>query len=160
MDPAPETSRRMSAVRRRNTAPERSVQRCLSTLGYDFDTHVKELPGTPDIVFHAEKKAIFVHGCHWHRHARCKHASTLKTNTQYWKKKFAANVRRDKRAIESLRDEGWRVLVVWSCEMNLLKELRGKVARIRRHELLEKYSQSWSPSVRMRLGASKEEKPR
>ena len=127
MDQAPETSRRMSAVRRRNTAPEQSVQRCLSTLGYDFDTHVEELPGTPDIVFRPKKKAIFVHGCYWHRHAGCKHASTPKTNAQFWEDKFAANVRRDKRAIESLRDQGWRVLVVWSCEVGSSEDLTGKL---------------------------------
>lgn len=123
MDQAPEISRKMSAVKRRNTVPEQSVQRCLSTLGYDFDTHVKELPGTPDIVFRAKKKAIFVHGCYWHRHAGCKRASTPKTNAQFWEDKFAANVRRDKRVIESLRDQGWHVLVVWSCEVDSSDDL-------------------------------------
>lgn len=127
MDAAPETSRRMAAVRRRNTAPERSVQSCLSDLGFDFETHVRELPGTPDIVFHAENKAIFVHGCYWHRHSGCKFASTPKTNVQYWEEKFAANVLRDKKAIESLRDMGWRVLVVWSCEAKALEDLRVKL---------------------------------
>ena len=129
MDPAPEISRRMSAVRRRNTAPELSVQRCLSTLGYEFDTHVNELPGTPDIVFRAKKKAIFVHGCYWHRHVGCKHASKPKTNAQFWEEKFAANVRRDKNAIESLRDQEWCVLVVWSCEVSSIKGLTKKLRR-------------------------------
>ena len=127
MNAASETSRRMAGVRRRNTAPERSVQSCLSSLGYDFETHVKQLPGTPDIVFHAENKAIFIHGCYWHRHPGCKHATTPKTNTQYWEEKFAANVKRDKRAIESLGDQGWRVLVLWSCEVKGINDLRGKL---------------------------------
>ena len=88
MDASLETSRRMAAVRRRNTAPERSVQSCLSSLGYHFETHVKQLPGTPDIVFLAESKAIFVHGCYWHRHPGCKYATTPKTNVQYWEEKI------------------------------------------------------------------------
>ena len=103
------------------------MQSCLSSLGYDFETHVEQLPGTPDIVFHAENKVIFVHGCYWHRHPGCRYATTPKTNTQYWEEKFAANVKRDKRAIESLRDQGWRVLVVWSYEVRAIEDLRGKL---------------------------------
>ena len=137
MDPAPESSRRMSTVRQRNTAPEQSVQRCLSTLGCDFDVHVKELPGTPDIVFRGEKKAIFVHGCYWHRHAKCKHASMPKTNVQFWKEKFAANVRRDKRTIESLQGQGWSVLVVWSCEVGSGKYLMDRLREFVLQELTQ-----------------------
>lgn len=117
----------MSAVRRQNTAPERLVQRCLSSLGRDFDTHVKQLPGTPDIVFHTEKKAIFVHGCYWHRHTGCRCTTTPKTNVKFWEQKFAANVKRDKRAIDSLRDQGWHVLVIWSCEVDPIEGLKEKL---------------------------------
>lgn len=127
MDATPETSRRMAAVRRQNTAPEQSVQSCLSSLGYEFKTHATHLPGTPDIVFSAEMKAIFVHGCYWHRHPGCKFATTPKTNVQYWKDKFADNVRRDKAAIDSLRELGWCVLVVWSCEVSAIEDLKEKL---------------------------------
>ena len=128
MKSTPEASRRMAAVRQRNTAPERLVQNCLSMIvGYEFDTHVKQLPGTPDIVLWGNKKAIFVHGCYWHRHIGCKYTTMPKTNTQYWEKKFTLNVNRDKTAIDSLRDQGWSVLVIWSCEVSCTEELRERL---------------------------------
>ena len=113
----PEISRRMSAVRQRDTGPELEVRRALHTLGYRYRTHAKDLPGCPDIVFRGRKKVIFVHGCYWHRHEGCRHATTPKTNTDFWKRKFEKNVRRDAAAIEELKRLGWSALLVWSCQV-------------------------------------------
>lgn len=111
-----ESSRRMRAVRQKNTAPELTVRRLLFRLGLRFRLHVKLLPGSPDIVLRKHSTAIFVHGCYWHRHLGCKHATTPKTNQAYWLPKFQANVERDARKAEALRALGWRVLIVWECE--------------------------------------------
>jgi DNA mismatch endonuclease (patch repair protein) len=78
--------------------------------------HRKDLPGTPDLAFIGKKKAIFVHGCFWHRHPGCKRASIPKTNTSKWEKKFNANVLRDKQVQLQLSKMGWQVLVIWQCE--------------------------------------------
>lgn len=111
-----EVSRRMKAVRQKNTAPEVTVRRLLFRLGLRFRLHVKRLPGSPDIVLRKYSTAIFVHGCYWHRHLGCKHATMPKTNQDYWLPKFEANVERDARKAEALRALGWRVLTVWECE--------------------------------------------
>lgn len=87
-----EVSRRMKAVRQKNTAPEVTVRRLLFRLGLRFRLHIKRLPGSPDIVLRKHSTAIFVHGCYWHRHQGCKHATMPKTNQDYWLPKFEANV--------------------------------------------------------------------
>ena len=91
--------------------------------------HRADLPGTPDLVFPRLKKIIFVHGCFWHQHDRCQYAYKPKSNSLFWKRKFAKNTTRDERAMTELRALGWDVLVVWECQMaetaKLLRELRG-----------------------------------
>lgn len=77
----------------------------------------RTLPGRPDIVLPKYRTVIFVHGCFWHRHKGCKGTTTPKTRTDWWEAKFAGNVARDRRNQRSLRKEGWRVIVVWECEL-------------------------------------------
>jgi DNA mismatch endonuclease (patch repair protein) len=77
--------------------------------------HDATLPGKPDLVFRRHRAVVFVHGCFWHRHSGCGFATTPRTNELFWKKKFAANVRRDRLAINRLTAAGWRVLVLWEC---------------------------------------------
>ena len=107
----------MRAIKSKDTKPELAVRRVLHAMGYRFRLHTEDLPGRPDIVFRARKKAIFVHGCFWHRHPGCRYSTMPKTRTSFWEKKFEANVTRDRRVIESLVAEGWRVLVVWECQV-------------------------------------------
>lgn len=107
----------MSAIRSKETKPELAVRRLLYALGYRFRLHDARLPGKPDIVFKSRKKVVFVHGCFWHRHPKCKYAGIPKTRTEYWKEKFKRNVRRDKLAQTKLLDMGWECLVVWQCEL-------------------------------------------
>ena len=77
----------------------------------------KELPGKPDIVLPKYHVAIFVHGCFWHRHEGCKDATTPKTRTEFWLEKFDKNVKNDQIKQEKLRELGWKVIVIWECEL-------------------------------------------
>lgn len=108
-------SRLMARVGRRDTRPELVVRRLVRFLGYRFRPYKKGLPGTPDLVFVSRSKVIFVHGCFWHRH-QCKRATTPASNRRFWKKKFKANVIRDRRQRRALRAMGWDVLTVWECQ--------------------------------------------
>ena len=106
----------MSAVRGKDTKPEMIVRRILHGLGYRYRLHRSDVPGRPDVVFGSRRKAIFVHGCFWHRHAGCRKATTPKTRADFWTAKFARNVERDLEVQDRLRTAGWNVLTVWECE--------------------------------------------
>lgn len=131
-------SRNMARIKGKDTSPELSVRRMLHTLGYRYRLHRKDLPGTPDIVFPERRKAVLVHGCFWHRHNGCRFAYVPKTRTEFWKRKFDQNVTRDQKARRDLRKLGWKVLVVWECELRKLDRLQKRLvafvegARVRR----------------------------
>ncbi|MBR2125191.1 MAG: DNA mismatch endonuclease Vsr [Akkermansia sp.] len=117
----PEQRRRnMSAIKGKHTKPEMLVRRALHAMGYRFRLHRNDLPGKPDIVLPRHKVAIFVNGCFWHRHVGCKYASTPATNVDFWNAKFAENVARDKCIYEKLEVLGWKVVVIWECEVKRL----------------------------------------
>ncbi len=104
----------MRAIRSKNTAPELVIRKLLFSLGFRFRLHVKNLPGTPDIVLPKYRTAIFVHGCFWHGHD-C-HLFTLpQTRRDFWQAKIDANRQRDLRSEDMLIRAGWRVLSVWEC---------------------------------------------
>lgn len=105
----------MAGIKGRDTKPELVVRRIAHKLGLRFRLHRKDLPGRPDLVFPRRRLAVFVHGCFWHRHDGCRYTYTPKSRVAFWTKKFAANVARDRRNEEALRDLGWRVLVIWEC---------------------------------------------
>jgi DNA mismatch endonuclease (patch repair protein) len=106
----------MARVRDKNSKPELAVRRLAHRLGYRFRLHVRNLPGTPDLVFPRFRKVIFVHGCFWHRHRGCGRTTTPKTRHAYWAEKFETNIQRDKTKKRQLEALGWKVLVVWECE--------------------------------------------
>jgi len=110
-------SRNMSAIKSKNTKPEIKVRKILHSMGYRFRLHGKDLPGSPDIVLPKYKTVIFVHGCFWHRHKNCKYASTPKTRQEFWEAKFRENINRDKLNQENLSSKGWKIIVVWECEI-------------------------------------------
>lgn len=116
--PAMGLSERMGRIRSRDTTPELIVRRTLWRLGYRYRLHVKNLPGTPDIVFTRRRKVVFVHGCFWHQHG-CSLTNLPKTNVGYWHPKLYRNVERDSAVILQLEQAGWSVLVVWECESAL-----------------------------------------
>ncbi|MGM8849927.1 very short patch repair endonuclease [Salinicola halophyticus] len=120
-------SRKMKAVRQKNTGAEVLTRQLLHGLGLRFRLHHKHLPGSPDIVLPKRGTVIFVHGCYWHRHPGCKYASTPKTNQDFWLPKFERNVERDARKEKALRDTGWRVLIVWECETRDLVRLESRL---------------------------------
>jgi DNA mismatch endonuclease (patch repair protein) len=105
----------MSRIRRRDTAPELKVRRWLHAQGLRFRLDRGDLPGRPDIVLPKWNLAIFVHGCFWHQHPRCRLASRPKTNMAYWVPKLAGNKTRDRRNIRALKARGWDVAVIWEC---------------------------------------------
>ena len=107
----------MSRIRRKDTKPELVVRKFLYGLGFRYRLHASDLPGTPDIVMRSRRTAIFVHGCFWHRHEKCRLAYTPKSRTAFWKEKFARNQERDGRVQRELEELGWTVLTVWECEI-------------------------------------------
>ena len=125
---SPEVRRRtMQAVKGKNTSPEMHVRRLLHKEGYRYRLHRKELPGCPDLVFSSKRKVIFVHGCFWHGH-NCRRGARLpKSNTEYWRSKVSRNRTRDIAVGEWFGEFGWKVLVLWECELRdnaaLLKRL-------------------------------------
>lgn len=120
-------SRNMAAIKSGNTKPEMVVRSLLYRLGYPFRLHRKDLPGKPDIVLPKYHTVIFIHGCFWHRHKNCRNASTPKTNTKFWEKKFNDNIKRDKAVRKKLSDMGWLVFTIWECETKDHSELETKI---------------------------------
>lgn len=118
--PSPERSALMARIGPKNTTPELATRKLLHRLGYRYRLHRKDLPGTPDICFPARRKAIFVHGCFWHRHEGCRRTTMPKVRTSFWEEKFRQNIERDYRKIVALRELGWNTLVVWECETKTL----------------------------------------
>lgn len=119
----------MSAVRGRDTKPEMVVRRLLFSMNYRYRLHCRELPGRPDVVFAGRCKAIFVHGCFWHRHPGCRKTTSPKKRAAFWAEKFDRNVERDQRAEERLVEMGWRSLVVWECETGAPEDLAPRLKR-------------------------------
>lgn len=110
-------SANMRAVRRKDTAPELKIRRLLHGAGYRFRVGGKGLPGSPDIVFHRRRVVVFVHGCFWHGHC-CRKGKLPASNVEFWNGKIERNRARDRRVEEELRVLGWRVIVIWECEIN------------------------------------------
>ncbi len=106
----------MSRIKSQNTKPELQLRKVLHDMGFRYRLHDKKLPGSPDLVFPKYKAVIFVHGCFWHRHG-CKQTTTPATRKDFWKAKFKTNTKRDKKNIQELQNAGWRVMVVWECEL-------------------------------------------
>ena len=107
----------MSRIRGKDTSIEVQVRKSLFSKGFRFRKNDKRLPGKPDIVLPKYRTVIFVHGCFWHRHPGCKYATTPSSNTVFWENKFLKNTENDKKWNDELTANGWRVLVVWECEI-------------------------------------------
>lgn len=107
----------MSHVTGKETMPEIMVRKYLFARGLRYRKNVKQLPGTPDIVFPKYKTAVFVNGCFWHGHKGCKYSHLPSTNLEYWEKKIADNLERDERKTRKLEKLGYRVLIVWQCQL-------------------------------------------
>ena len=122
----------MSKIRSKNTKPEIAVRSKLHKASYRFRLHVKGLPGKPDIVLPKYNTIIFINGCFWHRHKGCKYAYKPKTRVDFWNQKLNRNIKRQDEVIKELRDLGWKVLVIWECEVGNEKLIRDRFKLIKK----------------------------
>lgn len=123
----------MSRVRAKDTAPERVVRSMLHRLGLRFRKHVEALPGKPDIVLPKYKTVVFVHGCFWHQHRNCKRSRRPVSNAAYWNDKLDANKRRDQSVKNKLSRAGWKLMTVWTCQLNDPDRLLVRLQKIRKN---------------------------
>ena len=107
----------MSRIKGRKTKPEEIIAKYLFSQGFRYRRNVKKLPGTPDIVLKKYKTVIFVNGCFWHMHEGCKYFVWPKDNSEFWKNKFLANKERDEKEKKGIEELGWKVIVVWECQL-------------------------------------------
>lgn len=107
----------MSRIRNKDTKPEMLVRKHLFSKGFRFRKNDKRYPGRPDIVLPKYKTVIFINGCFWHKHEGCKYFVWPKSNVDFWKSKIETNIERDKNNYSRLSDMGWRVIVIWECEL-------------------------------------------
>jgi DNA mismatch endonuclease (patch repair protein) len=120
----------MRRVKGRDTSPEMKARKLLTRLGARYRLHRKDLPGNPDIVLPGRKLAIFVHGCFWHGHDCARGARVPKQNRDYWLAKVARNTARDEAAQAALATAGWRVVVLWECDMKDEAALSERLANL------------------------------
>ena len=107
----------MSHIRGANTKIELIIRKALFAKGYRYRINTRILPGKPDIVFRKYKTVIFINGCFWHGHRKCKAGRLPKSRTSYWRDKIQNNIKRDSKNIRLLRMNGWRVKIVWECQI-------------------------------------------
>ena len=107
----------MSCIKGKNTKPEEIVRKYLFSQGFRYRKNDKRLPGTPDIVLPKYRTVIFVNGCFWHGHQGCRYFVVPKTNTDFWMNKIDTNRIRDQKKISELEAMGWKVIVIWECEL-------------------------------------------
>lgn len=107
----------MAAIKSRNTTPEVIIKRLLRSMHYKYTTNVDDLPGKPDIYVKSRKVVIFVHGCFWHKHSNCRYSANPKSNVRFWKLKLLMNKVRDNENIKKLRKMGYRIGIIWECDI-------------------------------------------
>lgn len=124
----------MSRIKGRDTQPEKRVRSVLHRLGFRFSLRRKDLAGRPDIVLTRYETAVFVHGCFWHRHKNCRNSVIPKTRQEFWLTKLNGNVERDRRNTIALKQQGWKVITLWECEIEdeskLTRKLLAKLPKI------------------------------
>lgn len=107
----------MSRIKGKDTKPEMLVRKFLFSHGFRYRLHDKKLPGKPDIVLHKYKTVLFIHGCFWHGHESCRYYAIPKTRTEWWLAKITGNKIKDADNIVKLRQHGWKVIVIWECDL-------------------------------------------
>lgn len=126
----------MARIRGRDTGPERALRSALHRMGLRFRVCRRDLPGTPDVVFPRQRLAVQVRGCFWHQHAGCAAGRLPASRLDYWRPKLEGNVRRDAEKDAALVALGWRLIVVWECELkgpNAVTRVAARVANAVEH---------------------------
>ena len=108
----------MSHIRGKDTRPELVVRKSLFAAGFRYRLNVRSLPGSPDIVLKKWHTVIFVNGCFWHGHRGCRLFSLPQTNRRFWEDKIDRNIRRDAAVQARLMALGWKIIVIWECELD------------------------------------------
>lgn len=126
-----ERSERMRRVKSRDTAPERKLRSIVWGLGYRYRKNRRDVPGCPDLAMVAARKAIFLHGCFWHRHDCKAGRRSPKSRLEFWNAKFDRNMRRDEAVQAELAAKGWTSLVIWECELADRATIEHRVRRFR-----------------------------
>jgi DNA mismatch endonuclease, patch repair protein len=124
-----ERSERMRRVHSRDTKPELHLRSLVWALGYRYRKNRRDVVGQPDISIKTRKRAIFLHGCFWHRHDCDSGRRAPKTRRSFWESKFHQNVARDVRVLRELKAAGWRALVIWECELRDETNVERRVRR-------------------------------
>lgn len=119
----------MSQNKGKDTSPEISVRRLVYSLGFRYRLHRRDLPGCPDMVFPGKKKVIFINGCYWHRHNCKKGRSMPQTRKNFWQSKFKKTILRDKRNLKKLRLLGYKIIVIWECQIRNSEKLSAKLIK-------------------------------
>lgn len=127
----------MSRIRNKDTKPEELVRKYLFSKGFRYRKNDARLPGKPDIVLPKYKTVIFVNGCFWHKHEGCRYFVWPKNNAEFWKEKIEKNANRDAQNYDLLQKAGWRVIVIWECELkpqtreSTFKKIEGELCTLK-----------------------------
>lgn len=127
----------MSRIKGKDTKPEILVRKYLFSQGFRYRLYDKTLPGKPDIILPKYKTVVFVHGCFWHKHEECRYFVVPKTRTEWWMNKINGNVENDRKKREQLEQMGWKIIIVWECELKKEKRdqtLTDIVAKIKQNQ--------------------------
>ena len=120
----------MSKIRSKNTRPEETVRKWLFNNGFRYRKNVAALPGKPDVVLPKYGAVIFVHGCFWHGHAGCRYFVVPKTRTEWWLEKINRNIEKDGKSQSALAAIGWKVIVVWECEIRRKADAESRLLQL------------------------------
>ncbi len=119
----------MSHIKSKDNKLEELVRKYLFSKGFRYRKNDRNLPGCPDIVLPKYKTVVFINGCFWHMHEGCCRFVLPKSNEDYWTNKLFRNKKRDAESRLSLEKSGWKVIIVWECELK-------KSVRVERLDLL------------------------
>lgn len=120
----------MRRIRSKGTLPELRVRKIIRALKIPYRSNSQLLPGTPDIVFHKDRKVAFVHGCFFHRHSKCVDGKRLpKSRLEYWEPKLNRNVMRDRSNRLDLLKRGWKTVIIWECELSKPDKVAARIER-------------------------------
>lgn len=126
----------MSNISGKETKPEILIRKSLFSKGFRYRKNVQKMPGQPDIVLSKYKTVIFIHGCFWHGHKKCKAAKLPETRKEFWEEKIKSNIARDKRTTNELKQLGWHVITIWQCDISN-KEKQTKRLELLRNQITE-----------------------